>query len=131
MHLDLLSIPQSGGKMLCPTRGGSEFKPTHTTAQHEFLALRPILRGATTGSHVISSSGHSLHPAPIPHTAKPMASGVDDLATTALTVALSALHQLQEEQIRTARTRAALYVALGVNDDATDWSEDDVMTRLA
>ena len=68
--------------LVCPTRGGIEFKPTHTTAQYEFLALRPILRGATMGSHVISSSGHSLHPAPIPHTAKPMASGVDDLGTT-------------------------------------------------
>ena len=65
--------------------------------------------GPTT--HFISSSGHSVHPAPISNTAKPMASGVDDLATTVLAVAVSALHQVQE-QSGTAGTMAEWSVVL-------------------
>ena len=53
-----------------------------------------------------------------------MASGADDLATTVLAVAVSVLHQVQE-QSRTASTMADWSVVLGAFDDATDWSEDD------
>ena len=44
--------------------------------------------------------------------------GVDDLATTVLAVAVSALHQVQE-------SKAALLVQWPTFDDATDWSTDD------
>ena len=127
--------------MGCPARGGIEIQivgeragsttpNTYTLHTTMLLPFAPFFGGSllTTPSHVIiSNSGHSLHPAPISNTAKPMA--VDDLATTVLAMTVSALHQVQE-QSRTARTMAEWSLVLGAFDDATDWSEHEGVDAL-